>query len=219
MSSFVTGLRVCSASGAVDVAFPRTTDLSDPAALRSLRFPVIIKSARAVSAAAHVMGIALQPADVPSVLDELKGGPQAQSHRHWLGQEYVDHGACIFKCYVLGANVHVDPRPSTPNAAALPRSFVFNSQTMAKKFGDAEAQRLHRQRLPLDEAALRQLAAQLSARLQLSLFGFDLIVAEAASRAVLVVDINYFPSYDGMPELPRLLAEHCLHARGGGSEP
>ena len=56
----------------------------------------------------------------------------------------------------------------------------------------------------LDQDLVKQIAACLSQKLQLTLFGFDVIVA-STNGDHLVVDINYFPNYKGCKDAPASL--------------
>ena len=123
----------------------------------------------------------------------------------WLIQSLVDHGDCVYKVYVMGEKCFVDVRPSVSSKKCSHR---FNSQKMPKIFGieDEKGNGMRERALEnVKEADLANLAKQLRAHIGLTLFGFDLIVDVSTGRHY-IVDVNYFPSYKHMPNMPKELA-------------
>ena len=58
---------------------------------------------------------------------------------------------------------------------------------------------------------IRPIATALRRAFQLELFGFDILVTENEAdgqRAMVVVDVNYFPSYKEVSSFPSLLAQY-----------
>jgi inositol-1,3,4-trisphosphate 5/6-kinase/inositol-tetrakisphosphate 1-kinase len=66
-------------------------------------------------------------------------------------------------------------------------------------------------------------AAALRQRLGLTLFGFDLVFDRSAGELV-IVDVNYFPSFKGIPEAAAALQaalreRYAAHAAGASASP
>jgi inositol-1,3,4-trisphosphate 5/6-kinase/inositol-tetrakisphosphate 1-kinase len=61
-------------------------------------------------------------------------------------------------------------------------------------------------RVTADE--IRPIVTALKAAFGLELFGFDILVTSAPDDRLLVVDVNYFPSYKEVPNFPALLAKY-----------
>ncbi len=79
------------------------------------------------------------------------------------------------------------------------------------------------------QAALEAVAGQLRRALGLSLFGFDVVVASSPSceaQELVVIDVNYLPSYKGAPGAPAFFraaiaaacAEQQARGRGGSGQ-
>ena len=118
------------------------------------------------------------------------------------------------------------PVPSTSGGRVKARSVLFDSRKRYPGRADFSAeeetesscssQRIPRPaagytRLPelarrsLDVDCFRTIAAAIQAEFELSLFGFDVICPCDAGGGMLVVDVNYFPSYKEVIDFPRRL--------------
>jgi len=105
----------------------------------------------------------------------------------WLVQQYVNHGAVLYKVYVLDEEVTVVPKPSLPNITVDSPPYYVDSQTMQlyelRPDGSVTPAPLNHAQPPPPPtsvpAAVRhvaeQCASQLRRQLQLRLFGFDII--------------------------------------------
>jgi hypothetical protein len=139
-------------------------------------------------------------------------------------QEYANHDGVLFKVYVLGDHIRVFRRESLPNLGPNARSIAFDSQKAYPRDRDFEAQGQGQghaegaaRRRPsgggwgdgvggpeVCPAVVSQAAEQLKRHLGLELFGFDLIVARGTGE-LLVVDVNYFPSFKEVEDFPARL--------------
>ena len=63
-------------------------------------------------------------------------------------------------------------------------------------------------------AAVRTIGERLRDELKLTLFGFDVIVADDGSRDLYVIDVNYFPSYKEVDDLSIVLRKHLKQVCG-----
>ncbi|PRW44989.1 inositol 4-trisphosphate 5 6-kinase family [Chlorella sorokiniana] len=149
-------------------------------------------------------------------------------------QEYVDHGGRVWKVYVAGDQVFWAERKSTPDLRSLaeqlaadpeadvPDSISFDSlKSLPTTLPWLRKQQAQPQAaggsadgglppVPGQVASLMQrptfeaVAAALRKRLGLTLFGFDLVFDSIAGELV-IIDVNYFPSFKGVPEAPAAL--------------
>jgi hypothetical protein len=92
-----------------------------------------------------------------------------------------------------------------------PATVIFDSQTLPKQAIEGYAGAW-----PLDQD-VKELADSVAKHSGLTLFGFDLVMDEHDGK-VYVIDLNYFPSYEGMPEFERLFYEMLMSPSTGGSD-
>ncbi|XP_030527794.1 inositol 1,3,4-trisphosphate 5/6-kinase 4 [Rhodamnia argentea] len=125
-------------------------------------------------------------------------------------QEYVDHSSTLYKFYVLGHKVFHAVKKSIPNGHTLMKlagksglqPLVFDSlkslptATNSQSRGDdSSATSAESLNLTLVTCA----AKWLSERLDLTIFGFDVVVQDG-SRDHVIVDVNYLPSFKEVPD-------------------
>ncbi|KAK9822224.1 hypothetical protein WJX81_000985 [Elliptochloris bilobata] len=133
-------------------------------------------------------------------------------------QQYVEHGGCLFKIFVMGPivvlvrrpslRIPVDPEDVTQEVGAV--------QTIARISSFASE-------MPSDvtlkgdppQWVVQGLAQELRRRLGLDLFNFDLLhpspkqPGRVPDRAdYLVIDINYFPGYEKLPHYEDLMSQY-----------
>ena len=128
-----------------------------------------------------------------------------------LLEQYVDHGECMFKVYVLGnqqvictrPSLHLDldcrePCPREPMQIVNRVSAYPSSQTWGNAFLAPEK---HGVPTP-PEGVWRGVAHKLQELTGLSLFNFDLIVPRNATdgRLVMLIDVNYYPGIEKLPD-------------------
>ncbi|KAG6506751.1 hypothetical protein ZIOFF_032080 [Zingiber officinale] len=121
--------------------------------------------------------------------------------------EYLDHGSLIYKFYVLGTNVFHAVKKSMPNASFLVSSqeknglkpITFDS---LKSLPVATDDQFSVDRLKggkeLDVDLVNRAASWLTIKLDLTIFGFDLVIQEDSGDHV-IVDLNYLPSFKEVP--------------------
>jgi hypothetical protein len=139
-------------------------------------------------------------------------------------QEFVNHSSRLFKGYVLGDIINVAERRSLPNLVAGTAQHVhFNTQESYPTSKDFHPQ--DDDSAPKDEAvggrtqeeifaAVRAIGGRLREELKLTLFGFDVIVADDGTQDLYVIDVNYFPSYRELDDLSSILRKHMKHMCG-----
>ncbi|XP_010277819.1 PREDICTED: inositol 1,3,4-trisphosphate 5/6-kinase 4 isoform X2 [Nelumbo nucifera] len=123
-------------------------------------------------------------------------------------QEYVDHSSVLFKFYVLGNKVFHAVKISTPNSDVLLSSseknglkpIVFDSlKSLPTAKKDLSGETIQsKDDSPLDIELVKDAANWLKRTLDLTIFGFDVVIQEG-SRDHVIVDINYLPSFKEVP--------------------
>lgn len=170
------------------------------------RLPLICKSVEACATdRSHMMSVITRREDLHYVDYPM------------LYQEYINHSSRLFKGYVLGDTINVAERRSLPNlVTGLARQVHFDTQQNYPTSEDFHTQ--------VDEsavqtgiddgmtqqdifAAVRAIGNRLRKELKLTLFGFDVIVADGGTD-LYVIDVNYFPSYRELDDLSGILRNH-----------
>ncbi|RHY07287.1 hypothetical protein DYB25_010584 [Aphanomyces astaci] len=108
-------------------------------------------------------------------------------------KEYINHGGRLFKGYVLGKDILVAERTSLPDLSSSAATVEFNTQVPFPTLAAFET--------------FQAIGRAIQATTGLSLFGFDVIVA-AKTNHLVVVDVNYFPSFKEMIDFGAMLRAH-----------
>ncbi|KAK9151846.1 hypothetical protein Syun_010155 [Stephania yunnanensis] len=184
--------------------FLKIDDFKDPSLAKrlseaKLSLPCIVKPQVACGVAdAHSMGIVFQAEDFKDLQVPLPA----------VAQEYVDHSSLLFKFYVLGDRTFHAVKKSTPNADFFLSScmedglkpIIFDS---LKSLPTAKDQQLGGQVESkvdnLDLELVTEAANWLRQLLDLTIFGFDVVIQEG-SRDHVIVDVNYLPSFKEVPD-------------------
>jgi inositol-1,3,4-trisphosphate 5/6-kinase/inositol-tetrakisphosphate 1-kinase len=199
-------LGITSESG-LPVETPKFCVLQDSDDAVLLRYPLIAKPLPAAGTKkSHCMGIVFNQTGLESV-----GIP-------CLLQEYENHNGVLFKVYVLGQDIFVFSRPSLPNLPTEPsdletlKSFVeFDSQRPypdLAHFGLTQSSASPHAVTALTALEVTPVVDALKSAFGLQLFGFDILVSEDSK--LLVVDVNYFPSFKEVSNFPSLLAKFLV---------
>lgn len=120
-------------------------------------------------------------------------------------QEYVDHSSTLFKFYVLGEKVFHAVKKSTPNADVLMKVSEKNGlkpilfDSLKSLPTDAGNQSSGKETQNIDLELVRDAANWLSRTLDLTIFGFDVVIQEGTGDHV-IVDVNYLPSFKEVPD-------------------
>lgn len=164
-----------------------------------LSLPSIVKPQVACGVAdAHSMAIVFKAADFPGLEVPLPA----------IVQEYVDHSSTLFKFYVLGEKIFYAVKKSTPNADILKKSsetnqfkpLLFDSLKSLPTDGNkkpSDCPKLNEQ--DLDIGLVTDAAHYLRKILDLTIFGFDVVIQEG-TRDHVIVDVNYLPSFKEVPD-------------------
>ncbi|KAK1425761.1 hypothetical protein QVD17_21119 [Tagetes erecta] len=152
-----------------------------------LTLPSIVKPQVACGVAdAHSMAIVFRVADFMGLSVPLPA----------VVQEYVDHSSTLFKMYVLGEKIFYAVKSSISNADILKKSsekpLLFDSLKSLPIDGNKK------QQPDLDIGLVTDAATYLRRVLDLTIFGFDVVVQEGTQDHV-IVDVNYLPSFKEVP--------------------
>eukprot|EP00730_Choanoeca_flexa_P000113 TRINITY_DN10048_c0_g2_i1.p2 TRINITY_DN10048_c0_g2~~TRINITY_DN10048_c0_g2_i1.p2 ORF type:complete len:325 (+),score=82.89 TRINITY_DN10048_c0_g2_i1:253-1227(+) len=175
-----------------------------------LHFPLLSKSILAHgSTKAHHMAIlfdtdGLADVEYPCVL-----------------QQFVNHNAVVFKLFVLGNDISVVKRPSIRNLdpSTHTETIFFDSHKVSKADSDSHlnlAGAHYSSGTQLELAQLRPSVQRLRHKLGLDLFGIDVVVCCESNRHY-IVDVNYFPGYNGVEGFHDSLIA-LLHSRAKRSQ-
>ncbi|URD77643.1 Inositol 1, 3, 4-trisphosphate 5/6-kinase [Musa troglodytarum] len=175
-------------------------NLRDQLSEANLSFPIIVKPQIACGVGdAHSMALVFKFEDFKEICVPLPA----------ILQEYVDHGSLIFKFYVLGNNVFHAVKKSMPNASFLKSSseqagskpIIFDSLKSLPVATDDQFSvgRLQADIQSLDVDLVKSAANWLKTELDLTIFGFDVVIQEDTGDHV-IVDLNYLPSFKEVPD-------------------
>ncbi|CAJ2640804.1 unnamed protein product [Trifolium pratense] len=121
-------------------------------------------------------------------------------------QEYVDHSSTLYKFYVLGEKVFYAVKKSIPNADILIKSSTGNDLKplefdSLKSLPTAESVIVDSgaSNKSIDIKLVTDAANWLRRRLNLTVFGFDVVIQEGTHDHV-IVDVNYLPSFKEVPD-------------------
>ena len=126
--------------------------------------------------------------------------------RDLVVQDYVDHDGYEMKVYCIGDAIHISKRkiPKGTGKEHLPPFTVFDSLETKSRNPDEMNYPLEDK----DETILRGCAKWLRAKLGLTLFGFDALKVIGTGQ-IAIIDINYFPSFKGIPDAHSNLRGLC----------
>ncbi|XP_024977806.1 inositol 1,3,4-trisphosphate 5/6-kinase 4 isoform X1 [Cynara cardunculus var. scolymus] len=163
-----------------------------------LSLPSIVKPQVACGVAdAHSMAIVFKAADFTGLSVPLPA----------VVQEYVDHSSTLFKFYVLGEKVFYAVKNSTPNADVLKNTaekngfkpLLFDSLKSLPTDGNKKPSPKLEEQQDLDIGLVTDAANYLGRVLDLTIFGFDVVIQEG-TRDHVIVDVNYLPSFKEVPD-------------------
>lgn len=180
--------------------------------LAELRYPLLAKTDLACGTAeSHHMMAAQTAAELAPWLAERR------AHRIVV-QEFVSHGAVVYKCFAIGDRLGVVARPSI-DAPAANAALAFDSQVAlgGAKHSTDDAGGGDGDLVAVTRVA-NEVRAALAALYGFSVFGFDLLAVEQSGGRFAIVDVNYFPGFKEMVadgSFAHVLLEHAktVHRR------
>ena len=192
-----------------------------------LDFPLICKPVSACGTpASHQMTVVVALSGLEQVLTR-RAAPDAG----YLVQQFHNHDSIFYKVYVIDRDVMVFKRRSLPNLSpdnrASARSVEFDSRFPYPTIDDflhvppdptsptpvrltAKGGSTSLQLAPdtVQFQNFRDLASAIRAEFVLTLFGFDVIIPTEHPDQLLVVDVNFFPSYKEVPDFPQRFVDY-----------
>ncbi|KAL3153842.1 hypothetical protein ABBQ32_013417 [Trebouxia sp. C0010 RCD-2024] len=130
-------------------------------------------------------------------------------------QPFIEHGGCLFKVYVMGTSIALVHRPSLQlppeDADVTAQRKGIQTMTRVSAFHSTSPMGCELVEGPPDWL-LHKLAAALRTALNLQLFNFDLMRpterdAPGSKGADFLVNINYFPGYEKLPNHAALMVD------------
>lgn len=119
-------------------------------------------------------------------------------------QEYVDHSSTMFKFYVVGKKIFFAIKKSTPNADTLIK-LAEEKELKPLLFDSLKSLPVDKQKSQnedntrIDHELVTDAANWLRRVLDLTIFGFDVVIQESTGDHV-IVDVNYLPSFKEVPD-------------------
>lgn len=140
-----------------------------------------------------------------------------------VAQSFINHGAVLYKLFVLGPVWFVIVRPSLKNFYAgvdgcfgintleEQETVFFNSSSVSKADSQSPLNQLDpddmEDDLPkADPAIFNRIVASLREALNMDLLGIDVIIDSNTGKYG-IIDVNAFPSYDSVPNLMEHLVD------------
>ena len=118
-------------------------------------------------------------------------------YRDLVMQDLMDHEGYEAKVYCIGRAVHIAKRTLSSKARGDEHRpvYAFDSLRAKNRSPAQEDSMISGEDLDF----LHECAAQLRSKLGLRLFGFDALKVKGSGKLA-IIDVNYFPSYNGIPE-------------------
>ncbi|EDO36566.1 predicted protein [Nematostella vectensis] len=140
-------------------------------------------------------------------------------------QQFINHNAVLYKIFVAAHKYCTVVRPSIKNFYRnldLKKTIFFNSHDVSKSDSDSHLSVLDKfdedeDPTPTDNILVGKLVKRLRDKLNLTMFGIDIVVEKGTKNHV-VIDINYFPGYEGMPSFPKDMLQYIHLLLGEGEE-
>ncbi|KAL3838338.1 hypothetical protein ACJIZ3_022929 [Penstemon smallii] len=170
------------------------SNLEQKLAEANLSLPNIVKPQVACGVAdAHSMAIIFKVNDYKDLNVPLPA----------VVQEYVDHSSVLYKFYALGGKIFHAVKKSIPNADAL-MNLACEKGTKPLLFDSLKSLPIAKEQLntnnqQIDLELVTDAANWLRTKLDLTIFGFDVVVQEGTGDHV-IVDVNYLPSFKEVPD-------------------
>ncbi|KAL6044064.1 inositol-1,3,4-trisphosphate 5/6-kinase [Balamuthia mandrillaris] len=173
-------------------------DYSETLRKANLKFPLVAKTIQACgNEDSHKIGIIFTEKGLHQLSTPI------------MVQEYYNHNAIIFKVFMVDDYLHVVRRASLKNLdPSATENIVFNSQKpVPEELFDKDRDVQDKAAWPDPEPpVLHAVTAALQQHLGLHLLGVDMI-RQVETGKLGIVDVNYFPSYIGVPEFNERLAD------------
>lgn len=196
------------AASSLPCDFPR----SKTGGAEGLRYPVFCKPEGASGNAGHRMVVAFGPRGV----SEFAATKEAENG--FVCQEYVNHGARLFKAFYIGGRLYTQERPSLPDlepwdgCGEEPRIMHFdNTKAIGPQVEKwSRVRGVQAQVKAPEEEDFRKIGGVVVEEFDLTLYGLD-VITDANTGKFVVIDINYFPSYKGCATCGEVFDNIIIH--------
>ncbi len=180
---------------------PHADDAEAHESWSCLRFPVVLKP---LVASSHDLYMALDPRAVKTYASSVSAP--------FLAEAYYDHDGHVFKVYVVGDHISVVQRRScTWSAASGGPNDSLRRINRGDPIGARGDDAVRGPAMPPSMAFLEHMIPILRKRTGLDLLGVDFIRATSTDGVdrgeLLVIDVNYFPGYDGVKDVENRLLD------------
>nr|XP_002120608.3 inositol-tetrakisphosphate 1-kinase-like [Ciona intestinalis] len=130
-------------------------------------------------------------------------------------QTFIDHGALLYKIFVVGTRYHIMKRPSLRNFSDTRWSnhptIFFNSHHISScDSAPSKLSTLEDGDIPpreINEDLVNKLVQNFNQEINMTLYGADIIVCGTTGKHY-IIDINVFPGYDGVDDFYQQLSNH-----------
>jgi len=193
--------------------------------LKDIHFPIMCKRINACSSKiAHEMALIPTLEKVDEARKIMSSSTNNENEKYII-QQFVNHDGILFKIYVYDSNFKVIIRPSLNNVKTEDIIY-FDSQKIPKEFKEqtnteegvpppnsfanhSSADVIERKKRLLDEDKITEITNDLSDCLNLTLYGYDVII-DSETNDYYIVDVNYFPAYAGVEDFNEILYKAIL---------
>lgn len=126
-----------------------------------------------------------------------------------LLQEYINHGGIVYKIYTIGDHLEVTARPSTRDLKKNETVTIdFHSQKPDVENGIWTHHQITKDdNFPIED--FKKISKAIRSSLKMELIGFDILIDSSGSYWI--IDINSFPGYKMIPNLPELFYEFFVN--------
>ncbi|XP_065833193.1 inositol-tetrakisphosphate 1-kinase-like isoform X2 [Oscarella lobularis] len=134
----------------------------------------------------------------------------------FVAQQFICHSGQLYKIFVVGKRHFVVKRPSLKNLSLnrFDKSTIFfDSHDVSKADASSELNGtvdLEEDHRKLDDIVVAKIAETFREKLGLSLFGVDVVVEDHSNRHC-IIDVNFFPGYEGFADFEGALEELLLN--------
>lgn len=194
--------------GEFDLGVPKQVTIRDSDGLKKknldLKFPAIAKPETADGAAgSHELFVVFNAGGLEKIMKEKKSP--------MVVQEFVKHGGAVFKVYVVGDHhVKCVKRRSLPDKLAEDEGDSDGGVLRISRISNSkEAVDVNEVEMPPREV-VEEVARGLRKELELRLFNFDIIRDFCKNGKYVVIDINYFPGYEKLPDYESVFTDFLL---------
>jgi Inositol 1,3,4-trisphosphate 5/6-kinase ATP-grasp domain len=127
-------------------------------------------------------------------------------------QTFIPHHETLYKLYVIGKHVEVVIRSSiSASIFSSHGEFEYGVTVGKAQVLDLSALKIAKDRLSPHMPALIQFIDRMRKAYNLTLFGVDVLLSEDPTNTPHIIDVNYFPGFDGVSSLAHKLIDALIN--------